>query len=120
MQILCLKQISNVLSHFIPASFPDLSGVSRFKHMPLPATNSCSLFEALTFHLVSHKIFFVFRWEAQSSNLLKPKKCQPHFLISNKIQNIRQHHFETNKGLIFDYMLIQNYYCKPTWKVTMD
>ena len=28
------------------------------------------------------------------------------FLVSNKIQNITQHHFEANnKGLIFDYAL---------------
>ena len=31
------------------------------------------------------------------------KWCQLDFLVSNMIQNIRQHHFEANKGLIFDY-----------------
>ena len=25
--------------------------------------------------------------------------CQPHFLVSNKTENIRQHHFETNNGV---------------------
>ena len=30
-----------------------------------------------------------------------------HFLISNKVQNVRQHNFETNKGLIFDYAHLQ-------------
>lgn len=29
--------------------------------------------------------------------------CQPHFLVFNKIQNIRKHNFETDKRLIFDY-----------------
>ena len=28
---------------------------------------------------------------------------QPHFLVFNKVPNIRQHNFETNKGLVFDY-----------------
>ena len=30
---------------------------------------------------------------------------QPHFLVFNKVPNIRQHNFETNKGLVFDYAL---------------
>ena len=32
-----------------------------------------------------------------------------HFLISNKVQNVRQHNFETNKGLIFDYAHLQQH-----------
>ena len=31
------------------------------------------------------------------------------FLISNKVQNVRQHNFETNKGLIFDYAHLQQH-----------
>ena len=30
---------------------------------------------------------------------------QPHFLVFNKVPNIRQHNFETNKELVFDYAL---------------
>ena len=28
-----------------------------------------------------------------------------HIFVSNKVQNVRQHHFETNKGFIYDSAL---------------
>ena len=35
---------------------------------------------------------------------MKHKKLsQPHFIASNKVQNIKQNNLETNKGLSFDY-----------------
>ena len=42
---------------------------------------------------------------------------QPHLLVSNKIQNIIQHHFEINKGLSFGYAVLFLAYCRPNWKV---
>ena len=41
--------------------------------MPLSVAIPGSLFEAVTFHLVSRKISFFFHWEAQSFNPLKPQ-----------------------------------------------
>ena len=65
---------------------------------PLPATISCSLVKGTTFDLVSQKISFFFHWKAQSFHLMKHQKLiQSHFLIFNKVQNIRQY------NLIFDY-----------------
>ena len=44
------------------------------------------------------KISFFFHWKAQSFHLMKHQKLiQSHFLIFNKVQNIRQY------NLIFDY-----------------
>ena len=45
---------------------------------------------------------------------------QPHFLVFNKIQNTRQHHFETNKRSNFDYVLLFVAYRRPNWKITVD
>ena len=89
--------------------------------MPLSAAISRSLFEAITRHVVSRKISLFFPWEAQLFNLLKSQKLMSvTFYVSNKIQNIRQHHFETNKEFIFDYDLSFLAYCRPSWKVNVD
>ena len=40
--------------------------------------------------------------------------CQLYFFVSNKIQSIRQHYFEINKGLIFDYAILFVAYSRPT------
>ena len=72
--------------------------------MSLLATISCSLVKAITFDLVSSKILFFFHWKAQLFNLMKHQKIHvSRILVSNKVQNIRQHHFETKQGFIFDY-----------------
>ena len=69
-------------------------------------TISCLIFKAIPFHLVSHRISFFFIWSTKNW-------CQPHFLVSNKIQNIKQHHLETKTRLIFDYALLFAAYCRP-------
>ena len=78
--------------------------------MSVSAATYSSLFEASTFHLVTRKISFFFYWE----NLNQTHRSSRN---NNNIQNIRQHHFETNKGLIFDYALLFVAYCRPNWKV---
>ena len=79
----------------------------RLNGKGLSAAISHSLFEAITFHLVSHKILLFFH-SGKLNHLTywtSTNWCQPHFIVSNKIQNIRQHRFEANKWLIFYYAL---------------
>ena len=61
----------------------------------LSATISLSLVKTIIFDLVSRKISFFFSLESSIIQLNEAPKnsCQPHFLVSNKVQNIRQHHF---------------------------
>ena len=55
-----------------------------------------------TFNIFARASFF---WQSQWKVSTK-NWCHPHFLVFNKVSNIRQHNFETNKGLIFDYALL--------------
>ena len=57
--------------------------------------------------MVSHKILFFFHWKAQLFNLMKHQKINVSHILS-VIQNVRQHHFETSKGFIFDYAMHKN------------
>ena len=89
--------------------------------MRLSSAISHSIFEAIIFHLVSCKILLFFHpGELNHLTYSNPKNlCQPHFLVSSKIQNIRQHHFEVNKGLILYYSLSFIAHCRSSWKVNI-
>ena len=80
---------------------------------------------------VSRKISLFFHWKAQLFNLLSPKNCcQPHFLVSNKIQSIRQHHFWNKLGVNFwlysficcpaqlegQWQILKHFYFLPIYK----
>ena len=88
--------------------------------MPLSSAISHSIFEGIS-HLVSCKILLFFHpGELNHLTYSNPKNlCQPHFLVSSKIQNIRQHHFEANKGLILYYALSFIAHCRSSWKVNI-
>ena len=67
--------------------------------MPSLATISRSLVKCIHFDLVSQKILF--NHFTHSFNLIKQQKLMsvPHFLVLNKVQNIRQYNIEANRGL---------------------
>ena len=86
--------------------------------MPLSTAISRSLFEAMTFHLVSRKISLFFRWEAQSFNLLKSQKLLS--VTFSRFQYDSKYHLETHNGLIIYYAVSFLAYCRPNWKVSVD
>ena len=113
--LVCFLPVSTILFMFT------FNWAGYVSHMPLSAAISHSFFEAIVFNLVSRKIYLFFQWETQSFNLLKSQKLiSANFLVSNKIQNIRQHYFKTNQVLSFDYALSFVAYCGPNWKVSVD
>ena len=92
-----------------------------FSHMPFSAAISHPLFEVITFITIAAKYRSFSIGKFNHLTYWSTKYwCQPHFLVSNKIQSKRQHHFETNKGLIFDYALSCVAYCRLNWTVNVD
>ena len=77
--------------------------------MPLLAAISRSLFEVNLSPGQPQNIALL----PLGSLIISKNWCQPHFLVSNKIQNIKQHHLETKTRLIFDYALLIAAYCRP-------